>query len=418
MEENQEYISKSEGKTLNSLVTKLNDIFTGIDSKLDNLTTNIKKLTDDDVVADIKQAAEASKLAVQMVTESLASVQKMEKQVNRLTYNYNMLKNENTALKSQIVQNDNYGRRNNLVLRGIKETADENCKDVILAFLKEKLDLADTFTSSVKFERCHRMGKKQQNWSRPIIVRFSFFSDRQIVWKNRHKLSKTPYNLHENFCNQTEYDRKKLYPIYRAAKLIPKYSQKITMIADRLVVDSVSYDVNTIGKLPDDIHPKNYTRKSNENTLVFGGALSEYDSFSNWSPSKINYDNMDYSCVEQAYMYAKAKANGDDTAAEAVMFTDDPREIKRIGSSIAINKEWENKRTGIMLKIVRAKFTQNEALKTELLASRGKKLGETGKDTVYAIGLPLTDRNVLNSSNWNGECQLGKILETIRDELS
>ena len=54
---------------------------------------------------------------------------------------------------------------------------------------------------------------------------------------------------------------------------------------DTLIVNSKSYDVDTIDDLPDDLHPKNMCEKSNAQCLVFGGMYSEYSKHSNWSHS-------------------------------------------------------------------------------------------------------------------------------------
>ena len=68
--------------------------------------------------------------------------------------------------------------------------------------------------------------------------------------------------------------------------------------------------------------------------------------------------------------------------------------------------------------VLREKFTQNEDLKTQLLDTAQLKLGETGRDQVFSIGLSLTNPEVLNINKWkrNGN-KLGIALEKIRNEL-
>ena len=53
-----------------------------------------------------------------------------------------------------------------------------------------------------------------------------------------------------------------------------------------------------------------------------------------------------------------------------------------------------------MLELVRVKYTQNECLRRELEATGKITLGETGKDTFYSIGIPLTHPDVLNCRKW------------------
>lgn len=416
-------ISSEDSKTLKTMAARLNVMFESFNQKLDlldKLNVNLDKLTKDDVLINsVKEAHSTAKLALKTANDNSVVISKIQDSVEKMEFKFNALVRENGQLKEQVKNNDNYVRRNNLVVRGISEEGGDDCEQLVRTFMKEQLKFDNEFISNVKFVRCHRLGGKDagQTWSRPIIVRFFFFGDRRRVWAQRHQLANTTYSLSENFCGQTEFNRKKLYPIYRAAKVLPAYSRKTTMVADRLILDSKSYDIDTIDQLPEAIHPRNYARKTDANTIVFGGVLSEYDCFSNWSASPIKYEGNDYVSVEQAYMHVKAKDNGCPLAAKHVMYTNDSREIKEIGAAVKGNHEWHKKKKDVMLQIVRAKFTQNEKLKKILLDSGNRKLGETGKDDFFSIGLPLTARNVLNSNNWKAQSQLGNILETVRSEL-
>lgn len=151
--------------------------------------------------------------------------------------------------------------------------------------------------------------------------------------------------------------------------------------------------------------------------IVFGGVLSEHDGLSNWAPTRFVYDDQVYANLEQAYM--QAKENNDSVAERRILYTTNPREIKQIGSAINIGdrNKWENIKGDIMLNLVRAKFTQNAHLKKALLDTGTKKLGEAGKDTYYAVGLPYTNPRILNSASWTGKSELGKCLEIVRAEL-
>lgn len=415
-------ISPEDGKSLKSLVLRLTTILGGIDEKLnkiDGVNETLTALKDGVLLETVNTTKQVAESALEKTLENTAAITTLQEKMAKMKYNYNNINQENIKLKSQVNYLDNYGRRNNLVVRGIAETNEEDCVKLLRSFLKNNLNMDDNFTNSVKFVRCHRLGKKQatQSWGRPIIVRFVYFTDRELVWKQRHCLSKSSFSLNENFAADTEFNRNRLYPIYRDAKNKPQYQKKIVMVKDKLIIDSNTYDVDTIDKLPDIIHPKQYTRKSDDSTIVFGGVLSEFECLSNWSASPINYENKDFSSAEQAYMYAKATANGAHVAAQHIMFSDEPRRIKEIGSTIVVNDQWERTKKNVMLNILRAKFNQNENLKKILQDSQGKTLGEAGRDTFWAIGLPLTNRNVLNKGSWNGKSELGNILEAVRSEL-
>ena len=150
--------------------------------------------------------------------------------------------------------------------------------------------------------------------------------------------------------------------------------------------------------LPDDVHPEKFCTKSNDTTEVFGGILSEHSTLSNWSPSQIEYNSNLYVNLQQAYMHIKALENGDNAAARKIRYTKDLREIKRIGSKLAVynNEKWNTIRHGVMHDLVNAKFMQNEEMARELIQTEIRKFGETGKGSDYVIGVPFSHPNVLD----------------------
>jgi len=124
-------------------------------------------------------------------------------------------------------------------------------------------------------------------------------------------------------------------------------------------------------------------------------------------------------CLEQAYMFNMAHANNDPETARKISYTTDPREIKRLGSSVIIadRAEWNSMKGKLMLELVRAKYSQNDDLRRVLMGTGNRKLGETGKDIFYSIGLPLTHPDVLNMNKWKSSNKLGKALETVRRDF-
>ncbi len=72
----------------------------------------------------------------------------------------------------------------NLKFYGIPEEVNDNdakAEQSILTIIMEKLRLN---VDDMKIERCHRMGWKGSQ-TRPIIVKFSFYKDRELVWMQK-----------------------------------------------------------------------------------------------------------------------------------------------------------------------------------------------------------------------------------------
>ena len=194
-----------------------------------------------------------------------------------------------------------------------------------------------------------------------------------------------------------------------------QYKNKLSLVEDTLIVNSKSYDVDTIDDLPDDFHPKNMCEKSNAQCLVFGGMYSEYSKHSNWSHSKFTFKGKTFLCLEQGYMYHKAMINNDLESAHKISFTTNPREIKQLGSSVNVRNtdNWNAVKGDLMLELVQAKYDQNDDLKLLLLDTGSRRLGETGKDSFFSIGLPLTHPDVLVTKKWKSN-HLGNVLEIAR----
>ena len=81
-----------------------------------------------------------------------------------------------------------------------------------------------------------------------------------MVWAACTKLNDNTLTISENFCGGTEFNRRKLYPIYRTAKRMDQYKNKVSLVDDTLIVNSKSYDVDTIDNLLDDLQPKTCVR--------------------------------------------------------------------------------------------------------------------------------------------------------------
>ena len=69
------------------------------------------------------------------------------------------------------------GLRENLLFHGIPETKDENCELLIKQFVNEKLLILRNLT----LDRAHRLGKPGYGKTRPIVVKFHYYGERELV---------------------------------------------------------------------------------------------------------------------------------------------------------------------------------------------------------------------------------------------
>ena len=92
------------------------------------------------------------------------------------------------SLKEEVERNTNleqYTRRENLRFNNIKESEEEDCKEVVYNIIERDLGID---TSGIRFHAVHRVGKRDSNKCRPIVARFVCREDRDQVWFKRGKI--------------------------------------------------------------------------------------------------------------------------------------------------------------------------------------------------------------------------------------
>ena len=133
--------------------------------------------------------------------------------------------------------------------------------------------------------------------------------------------------------------------------------------------------------------------------------------------------NIAFGNSEAAFMWYKARFFGDAEAMDALKDTTlHPRESKDIGGRVRgyDEKAWECVRFGYMVYVNYLKFSQNQDLKEQLLATGDKILVEASPyDKIWGIGLAEgePDEVLSDTKNWKGRNLLGEALMKVRDLL-
>lgn len=131
----------------------------------------------------------------------------------------------------------------------------------------------------------------------------------------------------------------------------------------------------------------------------------EFEFLSNFYPAAIEYDGLLYCNAEAAFQAQKCA----DRADRRQFFDLSAGKAKRLGRHVALRPDWEQVKDGLMLDIVRAKFTQNWWLGMRLVATGSKTLveGNTWGDTYWGV----------DARTGQGENRLGRILMQVREEI-
>ena len=135
----------------------------------------------------------------------------------------------------------------------------------------------------------------------------------------------------------------------------------------------------------------------------------KYNFLSNFSYSKVEYEGYTYMNVESAFQAQKNESS----VYKLGMQFNDPSTAKKDGRIIELRPDWEQVKDNLMYEIVKAKFEQNDVLKTQLLNTNDEVLveGNTWHDNYWGMC------NCERCTRKNYSNNLGKILMRIREEL-
>lgn len=138
---------------------------------------------------------------------------------------------------------------------------------------------------------------------------------------------------------------------------------------------------------------------------------------SNWYLSEFNINGIQYSSMEQYMMYQKALLFNDSDIAGQILGTSNVGKIKALGRAVKNYNElmWSGQRQIIVYNGLLEKFSQNTALKEQLLATGQSILAECAvQDRIWGIGLSMKDDKRFNMNEWQGQNLLGFSLMCVR----
>lgn len=140
--------------------------------------------------------------------------------------------------------------------------------------------------------------------------------------------------------------------------------------------------------------------------------------YSNWHPATfVDENGQCFANSEQFMMWAKALVMGDTGMAARMLGVSNPKKLKGMGRDVTPYSEsrWVERRLAVMVHACYLKFSQNPAMKTELLATGERILVEASPDdTTWGIGLDESDPRCLDKDQWLGLNLLGDALMIVR----
>lgn len=259
---NQPMVTPSQFETINytekidQLSNKLDKVFNKL-QKLDQIESKLLKF--ETTIGSVMNDVKTLKSKVDEMDEGVSFLNvKFEENTEQVNEMHNCVKNlvsENDDLKHELVnmksefnalsernlELQSRSMRDNLIFTGIAEEEREDTETILNGFIKNTLEI----TQDIGFHRVHRMGRKINGHSRPIVAKFINFKDREVVRKAApNALRKTEnrnYGINEQFPKEINERRKKLYPYYKSAK---RENKKANLVYDKLYIDGREFKVD------------------------------------------------------------------------------------------------------------------------------------------------------------------------------
>ena len=165
----------------------------------------------------------------------------LKHECNSLKTGAGALREKNVALEAKVIDLETRSMRENLLFYGIPERGqNEHCEDLVKQVCEETLELngARHYT----FDRVHRIGAHSNNKIRPIVAKFHYYKEREIVrekaYEKAEDLKKINVGIGKQWPAEVRETRRVLFPIMQREK---SQGKAVKMVKDKLFVNNVEY---------------------------------------------------------------------------------------------------------------------------------------------------------------------------------
>ena len=251
-------------------------------------------------------------------------------------------------LEEKILKLESYTRRDNLRFLGIPEEKGETamgCERKVIQAIKTS-GLGNIHPRAIV--RAHRVGPPSygtDSKSRPILVRFSHYKDKEYTLGNQNKLKQVGVKIMEDFPDEIDKQRQILIPIYWAIFNFTEdgynfpYRNKVKLTAERLIWNGLVITTASLDKLPSQFRPEAVATPSKQAVTAFFTGASP---LSNHYKCSIEIGKWKYNCVEQRYFHQKALTLGDEETAQKILMTENAKYQKKLGYMIKDHGQKKN----------------------------------------------------------------------------
>ncbi|KAL9958754.1 hypothetical protein ACROYT_G035812 [Oculina patagonica] len=200
---------------LDSVETKLGKL-EGLFERLENVEVAVSKNR-----TELDHVNEKTKVIQSNVAEIEKGIVFANSQIEDLKEKDDENTRKIKELEDKLLYQEVYSRRENVRFFGIPEATQdqENTAEVLHKFFRDELNIPDS--DEIEFQRVHRLGKRVQGQTRPIIARFLRFQERGCIFKSVRELGEaadTDVKVYADFPEEIRRRRKLQWPKMKKAR--------------------------------------------------------------------------------------------------------------------------------------------------------------------------------------------------------
>lgn len=175
-------------------------------------------------------------------------LEKARAEINRLKSDNQTMKNDieslkvkNAALETKVTDQQSRLMRDNLLFYGVTERGrHEDCEEIVKEICVNTLELDEA--RNMTFDWVHRIGPFSNNKVRPIVARFHYFKEREIVRQKAYEkgaeLKRQNLGIGQQWPAEVRETRKTLYPIMQRER---SQGKDVKLVRDKLFIDNVEF---------------------------------------------------------------------------------------------------------------------------------------------------------------------------------
>ena len=331
-------------------------------------------------------------------------IDSLELEIGRNTYAVGKLETKQDKLEVTM-------KKKNVVFEGVEEVNGE--REDIHKTIKDLLgDMG--ITNNVEYDAVYRVGQKQGDRPRPILISFMRQDAKEFVFSKRANLKNSDRFSRVWVVDDVTPSMRRFKSVVReVAKEARSSGAKCTSTPFSVTIEDKKYTEANLQDLPRAFSLETVKMKR------FGDALcyhSKHAPFSNLYLAHVPIGNHDYLSTEQAYFHIMATQHDMPDLAAKILWSRDPYDIMSLGNQIETNEEWDKKAGEVLYQCMLAKFRANKKLRAQLLSTGDMELVEATFNKKWGAGATLNSRQ-MKKHEWLGKNLQGIFLMKIRKQL-